>query len=64
MVLLDANLEDAAEAVADAGLLAIVPAPRLDGEDALPAGDVDACEEIVRRLDLAHEGTIHLGEGI
>jgi len=53
-----------ARSLAQAGLLAILPEPRQSYEEELPEGDAAACDEIVRRLHLSHEGTLHQGEGI
>jgi len=64
VVMLQGHQQEAAQALADAGLLAILPAARLPGEDPLPDGDAEACEEILRRLNLSQEGTIYQGEGI
>jgi sulfate adenylyltransferase subunit 1 len=64
VVLLRPDQQDAAEAVAEVGLLAILSAPRLANETRLPESDAEACDEILRHLDIAHEGTIHEGEGI
>ncbi len=64
VVLLSPDQQDAAKAIAEAGLLAILPAPRLASEPPLAESDAEACEEILRHLDITHEGTIHEGEGI
>ena len=55
---------DAAAALAAAGILVLL----LDGPDALPDDDVEAVDEIIRRLEtqtiLRSTNVIHEGEGI
>jgi sulfate adenylyltransferase subunit 1 (EFTu-like GTPase family) len=53
-----------AEALAEAGLLAILPAHRLPGESPLPEGDTEACDAVLSALGLNQQSTIHQGEGI
>jgi sulfate adenylyltransferase subunit 1 len=64
VVLLETGQHAVADALAQAGLLAILPEHRQSYEEELPEGDAAACDEIVRRLHLSHEGTLHQGEGI
>jgi len=64
VVVLPAQQHQAARALADAGLLVIALVARLAAEDPLPDGDAEACDEILRHLNLSQEGTIHQGEGI
>ena len=64
VVLLDTQQREAAGALANAGLLAILPAPPAAGAPPLPEGDAEACEELLRRLDLPREGAVREGEGI
>ena len=64
VVLLRPEQEHVARAIANAGLLAILPTPRLPNEEPLPENDAEACERLMRECNIAHEGTLHEGEGI
>jgi hypothetical protein len=64
VVLLRPQQTEAAQALADAGLLAILPASRPAGDAPLPEDDAEACDELLRRLNVSPDGTIHEGEGI
>ena len=61
VVRLEPGHSQAAQALADAGLLAILPEAC---DLPLPESDAEACDELLRRFDLTHEGTISEGEGI